>query len=485
MFTKLKEIIKKVRAMFKKNTIEKNMHVDVSISDTMSNAIDKWIAIYENKSPWLNNNVESMGLGAAIASHLAKLVTMEFESEITTDEFLNEEYQVVIDEIRNSVEYACAKGGLVFKPYVSDGHVEVDLVQADSFYPVSFTSRKEVTGAIFLETNTEGDNLYTRLEYHRFENKVYRISNMAFKKKQYGSYTNNDDLGIQIQLSEVPEWESIQPEVEIKDLIKPLFSYFRMPMANNIETSSPLGVSAYSRAIDLIKEADKQYSRILWEYEGSELAVHAAEELFKPQKDKKGNIISSKLPVGKERLYRTLDIDTTESGVSKLIDTFNPDIRDTSLFNGLNKILRLIEFNCGLAYGTLSDLQEVDKTAEEIKSSKQNSYQTVKDIQKALKKALKDLVYAMNSLANLYNLSSNKIDIYNDISFNFDDSIIVDKNSELESMRLDVAAGILKPEIYLMAKYGKTEEEVKEMMPSGEDLTQEDDLENSDKSLEE
>ena len=71
MFTNLKEIIKKVRAMFKKNTIEKNMHVDVSISDTMSNAIDKWIAIYENKSPWLNNNVESMGLGAAIASHLA------------------------------------------------------------------------------------------------------------------------------------------------------------------------------------------------------------------------------------------------------------------------------------------------------------------------------------------------------------------------------------------------------------------------------
>lgn len=46
-----------------------------------------------------------------------------------------------------------------------------------------------------------------------------------------------------------------------------------MPEANTIEAHSPLGVSGYSRAVKLIKEADLQYSRMLWEFQGGELAI--------------------------------------------------------------------------------------------------------------------------------------------------------------------------------------------------------------------
>ncbi|MBN1046186.1 phage capsid protein [Clostridium botulinum] len=489
MFEGLKNFFKGVVGkLFNKNTIENKMRVDVAVSSDMSNSIDLWISMYEDKAPWLGKETKSMNLPSAIASEFAKLVTMELESEITTDDFLNQEYQVVIDEIRNSTEYACAKGGLAFKPYVSENHIEVDLVQADSFYPVSYNSRKEITAAIFVETKIEGDNLYTRLEYHRFNDSGnYQITNQAFKKKNYGNYnTATADLGNQILLAEVEEWEKIEEEVEIKNIDKPLFSYFRMPMANAIETGSPLGVSVYSRAENLIKEADKQYSRILWEYEGSELAVHAASDLFKPKRDKNGNITSGEMPVGKERLYRKFDIDTSNpSEGSKAIDVFSPEIRDTSLYNGLNKQLRLIEFAVGLAYGTFSDVNETDKTAEEIKSSKQRSYQTVKDIQKALKKSLKDLIYAMNTLAQLYKLSTKKIEIEKDVSFDFDDSIIVDKKTELLEMRNDVAAGIIDSVYYIMEKYGKTEEEARKMMPSGESITKENDLDNDDNNLQE
>lgn len=481
MFSKLKQIIKRVMdRLFNKNTIQNKMNIDVAVSNDMSNAIDLWIRLYENNAPWVEKETKSMNLPSAIASEFAKLVTMELETEVTTDDFINNEYQVIIDNIRNTTEYACAKGGLVFKPYVVDKHIEVDLVQADSFYPINYNSRKEITAAIFVETKIEGDTLFTRLEYHRFNDiGNYQITNQAFKKKNYSKQiSNNYELGSQILLVEVPEWGNIQEEVEIKNVDKPLFSYFKMPLANNIETSSPVGISVYSRAIDLIKEADKQYSRILWEYEGSELAVHASTDCFK--RDTQGNDI---LPTGQERLYRSFDFAANDN--NKVMDVFSPEIRDTSLYNGLNKHLRLIEFNCGLAYGTLSDLQEVDKTAEEIKASKQRSYQTVKDIQKALQKALKDLVYAMNTLAQLYNLSNKKIDIEKDISFSWDDSIIVDKKTELLEMRNDVAAGIIDAVYYIMEKYGKTEEEAKKMMPSGESLTQPNQLDNDDKSLQE
>ena len=72
------------------------------------------------------------------------------------------------------------------------------------------------------------------------------------------------------------------------------------------------------------------------------------------------------------------------------------------MFNGFNNQLKLVEFNCNLAYGTLSDPQSVDKTATEIKTSKQRSYVMVSDTQMALQDALEDLVYAMSFWSALY-----------------------------------------------------------------------------------
>ena len=256
----------------------------------------------------------------------------------------------------------------------------------------------------------------------------------------------------------VDDWADLEESLLIKNIDKPLFSYFKIPIANTIDTISPLGVSIYSRVIDLIKEADKQYSRILWEFEGSELAVDVDSSVFKV--NTKGQL---EIPKGRERLYRTLNLSEEDKW-----NVFSPEIRDTSLFNGLNNILKKIEFNCGLAYGTLSDLQETDKTATEIKASKQRSYSTVKDIQNNLENALIDLVSVMDIVSKIYKLSNNTS---YDMSFNFDDSLILDKDLELASMLGDVSAGILRPEIYLAKKYGVSEEEALKMMPTYDDFT--------------
>lgn len=464
MFDTLKSFIKGVlNKMFNKSTIENKMNIDIAVSNDMSNAIDLWTMLYEDNAPWVNNKtIFSMNAAAGIASEFARLVTIEFKSEISNNEFLNNEYQAVIDSIRIYTEYACAKGGLVFKPYLSNGHIEVDLVQADSFFPTAYNSRGEITGTVFVETKTEGDFTYTRLEYHNLSKDGYLIRNSAFKKRNYNQLRTSIDqtLGQQILLTDVEEWSQLEPEVIIKNIAKPLFSYFKMPLANNIDSSSPLGVSVYARVSkDLLRKIDEQYSRILWEFEGSELGIDIDSDMF--QKDDKGNPI---LPQGKERLYRKLSIDPTATGTSQW-NIFSPEIRDSSLFNGLNQLLRKAEFLCGLAYGTLSDAQDTDKTATEIKASKQRSYQMVKDIQKSLQNALEGLAYAMSVWGQLGGLSVSKIDVNKDMSFDWDDSIIVDKDTELAIMQSDVASGLLRPELYLMKRYGVSEEEALKMMP--------------------
>ncbi|MDC9201319.1 phage capsid protein, partial [Clostridioides difficile] len=104
----------------------------------------------------------------------------------------------------------------------------------------------------------------------------------------------------------------------------------------------------------------------------------------------------------------------------------------------------------------------VDKTAEEIKASKQRSYAFVSDVQKELRNALEDLVYAMDALTTTYNLAP--VGKYEQ-SFDFDDSLIVDNKAEQSIKLQEVASGILKPERYLMWRYGVTEEQAREMMP--------------------
>lgn len=450
----IKEFIERIgqviRKMLGREKIKDAIGVEVAVSDKMANEIDLWAKMYKNEPPWKEKNIKLCGLPAAIAGEFARLVTLELKTEVTGNDFINEEYQAVVSDIRKYTEYACAKGGLAMKPYASEGHIEVDMVQADRFFPTKFNSRGEVTAAVFAESLTVGKKVYTRLEYHQHEGTMYHINNKAFVKQDLD---NVEVLGKEVPLTAVPEWANLQEEVTLKNVKMPLFAYFKIPNANNVDDTSPLGVSVYSRAINDIKEADNQWTRLLWEFEGSELAIDADITLFK--KDDKGNY---EFPKGKDRLFRMMDLDDN----AEKYKVFAPAIRDENLINGFNAILRRIEFNVGLAYGTLSDPNTVDKTAEEIKASKQRSHSTVSDIQKSLQTALEQLVYAMDVMAQLSGLSGRK---KYEMRFDWDDSIVTDREQDRKQDIQDVSMGIMRPEEYRAKWYGETVEQARKNLP--------------------
>lgn len=435
------------------NDAKTALKVDVAISADMQTAIDAWALMFQEKAPWLDKNTQSLGLPAAIAGEIARLATVELDSKVEGSaraDYLQAEYQDVLDNLRSNAEIAAAGGGMVFKPYVDGGHIAVDCVPAWRFLPTAFNSRGEVTGAVFVEQMQKGKTYFTRMEHHQLTDAGYVIRNLAFTSGT-ASY-----LGTQCNLAAVDEWADLEPELTItyKDGTTPegvLFAYFKMPFANNIDSASPLGVSVYSRATGLIQEADRQYSRILWEYEGSELAIDASEGALKP--DGKPPV---KLPERRKRLFRELGIDQGQGG--DLYKVFSPEIRDTALFNGLDKLLKRIEFNCYLSYGTLSDPQSVEKTAEEIKTSKQRSYSAVCDIQKALQKALEHLVWVMDLYASLYNLAPRG---EFEISFTWGDGVMENTDVEFARRKLLADSGYLKPEKLVAWYFNISEEDAK------------------------
>lgn len=444
--------------MLGKSNIESELNIDIAISPKLEAKIREWGNIYENKAPWLNKDVKSLELGSSISGEFVRLTTAEMKTEITGStraNFLQKQYKRMLENLADNLEIGNAKGGLVFKPYVKNGQIYTDFVQEGFFYPISFDDTGRIISIVFSSQKTEGYYIYTRLEYHRLVGTYYYISNTAYKSN------NNTSLGKEINLSEVPEWKDIEKEVKIENIEKPLFSYYKPPIANNVDTKSPLGISVFAKATNLIKDADEQYGRVMWEYEGSEKAVYASTEALKPRKeiirDENGKRISWETPKLKDRLFRAIDLDGKNG--EGFFEDYSPEVRDEAFWRGLNKILERIEFNVGLAYGTLSEPAFSDKTATEIKTSKQRSYVTVSRMQENLQTALEDLLYAINVLTTLYKLAPEGI---YQTSFEWGDSILTDTEREQTLQMQEVNVGLRSKVKYIMFRYGLTEKQARE-----------------------
>ena len=473
--------------------------------------------------------IVSLGLPAFIASEKARMAVIELKSEITAPketkevdnpkyfppvadmmgnvktsgepktivkeiatspeeraEFMNGEYQAkLIPKLRTQLEFGIAKGSLIIKPYVVKSKqqdvagmdsnqqgeaedkysIEFDFIQADCFYPFAFDSSGNLSEVAFIQTKTDKDKVYTRLEYHKLEGNNVTISNQAFESEvnvaQQYSTSSVASLGREVELSKVPEWKNLPKKVTIKNVDRLLFGYFKMPDANTIDPHSPLGISGFARAESLIKEADLQYSRLLWEYEGGELAIDIDRDALTDTKDFKGQSHSVMGHLQK-RLYRPIDL-----GESNTYQPYAPTLRDSSMINGLNNILMRIEDVVALSRGTMADVAAEARTATELKILKQRSYSSNYHIQQALKKALEDCVYSMDVYCTIYNIvgdvvvkngkvDTKKIGLY-DVSFEWDDSILVDIDTELNKRLTLLQNGITSKREVRMWYFGETE----------------------------
>lgn len=430
----------------------------------MTGKAREWMELFRGNAPWLADGVQTLNLPSAVAGELARLITVELAGSVTGGAraaYLQQQLAPVLTALRAQCEYAVAGGGLVLKPCVTGSRLSVDFVQADRFFPTEWSAAGELTGAVFIERLYRDNTWYTRLERHSITPECYLVENRAYRS------STEHTLGAQIPLAGVREWAQLSPSEGVRCADgtvpeTPLFVYFKMPFANQEDTASPAGVSAYSRAVGLLEQADRQYTRILWEYEGSELAVDASVGAVQMENG------DMRLPRAKQRLFRELAIDRGDGG--DLYSVFSPAIRDASLFNGLDNLLRRVEFACYLSYGTLSNPQQVDKTAEEVKMSRQRSYSAVTDIQKALAACLTQLVAVMDTYASLYHLAPEGA---YDVAFSFGDAVTTDTATERAAMRADCESGAAHWWEYRMKFYGETESQAKAALGVGEVETSE------------
>lgn len=448
VFTRLKNFI------FPQATTQRVFGVEPAVSPIMEQNINLWYAMYINQPPWKTDRVVPVGLPAAICREVARPTLSELNVNITGSQranFLSECFQTAKENLLANLELGLATGGIAFKPYLSDGNLLVDATSTAAFKPTKFSPSGTCVSGVFMEKAKANGKYYVRLEYHDLTGNTYTIRNKAYHSDSSGS------VGGDANLADVPEWADIEPEIIVNNVDRPLFSYFKTPQSNNIDTGDRSGISIYGGAtVDLIRQADEQWELLNWEYRSSQRKV----------------LMDGTATTTKDFDKRLFEIGPF-SRDGNFYQQFDPQIRDDAIYRGFQNILKQIEFQVGLSYGTISDPQSIEKTATEIRNSKQRMYVTIDSIQKALQHTFDALIYAMDVYATLYNLAP--VGVY-EVSYDWGDSVLDDadaKEQERANDRLDMDAGILNHWEYRAKWYNEDEATAKAALPGMEEMTDE------------
>lgn len=440
MFDKIRSFVRGVmRRMFPAKNIKEALNLDTCVSDEMMDRMNLWAAMYRGSAPWCKDPIVSLRKEDGICKEFANVVLNEMEAKISV-ESLDKIFKDAIRDLNENLQSGLAFGSFVIKPL---GGNKVEYITADRFIPIEFDARGRLVDVVFVQVKKlADDDFYHRFERHDFdaETGMLTIANTAFRSD------SAESIGRKIDLKDVDEWRNLPESVTYVGLEKPDFGYYRNPIKNEID-GSPCGVSIYDSAIYQLRNVDVQGARLDWEFDSGERAINVDVAALVPRRDPVTGKVLQEVPRLGKRLYKGLNLTADE-----LYKEWSPEFRDANIINGLNAYLRQVEFNVCLSYGDLSDVSEVEKTAAEVRVSKKRKYNMVSAIQENLKECLEDLVYALAFYNSMLRSGY-------EFLCTFNDSILVDEETERQQDRQDVSMGAMTLVEYRAKWYGETEEE--------------------------
>ena len=410
-----------------------------------------WNGIIEGAAPWNNRETPSLMLAPKLCDIAADKVVIEMEAAVSAKAsdkaslraaFLDVQLQRFLEDARLAVQLLNRRGRLLLKPYVKGNQIHVRVCSCEEYVPLACNEKGALRSVLFQDRFCSGGRVYTLFEIHEYDEGTFEasINYLGFVSKTGG------ELGVRVPLSEVEAWAELQDCYSFGGIKSPLF----------VELVWDGGRPLFHPAIKALEQADRQYANILNEYKVGKAKIFASQELFRRRRDG-----SLDLKIPDESTYIKLD-----SEASDLLSPYLPELRDAALWQGLNEMKRLIEFNVGLSYGTLSDLNDQARTATELIMNKQNTMIIVGLQQRILRKGLQALCTAMDCLASLYGLVPAGSWA---LSVNFGDGIKEDWNDTFARRLRLVEGGFVDASFVVSEEFSVTAEQAACMLPKAAD----------------
>lgn len=429
-------------------------------------------------------DLERMDTAKAICAELAGLIWNEqceisVSQETGKDQLLDEFVHDVLVKngfwikMQEHIEQVLALGGGAIKVWYEEkrdgegnvtpnsGNIRLGFCMADQFVPTAWDNT-QVTDGVFISRQAKDGYYYTRLEWHKWDGLTYWISNEAYRSeyKQNSAKEPQDILGFRYPLSAV--YPFLDEQTPLQGLSTSLFAYYRPAIANNLDDDSPLGVSIYANALSTLKALDICYDSFVQEFRLGRKRIIVPAQCLRTVQD----------PVTKE--YRRFFDATDEAYVAlKSDDTDALKIQDNTVSlrvgeheQAINALLSILCLQVGFSAGTFTfDRAQGLKTATEVISENSKTYKTIKGNQLQVKNAITQVIDAIVQVASLYDVHWNGTSIRTlsalgwETKVVFDDSILQDRQTNINEGILLANNGLMSKKRFLMEKLGYTEEE--------------------------
>jgi len=426
------------------------------ITEDFTDLIELWLSWYRNQPDFHNytiNTLNSVVKKKRYSLNMAKKVCEDWVDLVYSEGVYfnidNERVKKVVDEVlesnnfkyefANVLEKTFALGTTLMVQFYDNESKKtvIDFIEADMILPTEYDNGK--INSVITVSQIVDDGGYKNIVAE------YKFDGQYFESNYLEYFSEDDDkLGVLVS-SEDENKVSVQANVCHFQIIKP-------NICNNFEIRNPMGVSIFGNSIDTLQAMDLKYDSFASEFEMGRKRIIVSSDLVKSQITEANGVVSRvRYFDSSETVFQAMPFDADNSEPIRHID---PTLRTQEHIDAINYELNLLSQKVGLGSGFYEFTNKGLKTATEVISENSDTYRTIRKHQQILAEALKEMVASICEIEGI-------TESYG-ITIDFDDSIINDKNTQIDNGIKEVSAGLMSKLTYLIDVKGYTEKQALE-----------------------
>lgn len=327
--------------------------------------------------------------------------------------------------------------------------IVLDYVTIENIYPLSWQNGY-ISECAFSSEVTRGGKDYLYLQIHRRkDNGNYVIENRIYRY-------DNEQLADE-QLVNVKGFENIPPVVHTGS-DKRQFVIDRPNIANNVNYLLPTGIAIYANAIDVLQGVDIAYDSYVNEFKLGKKRI-----MVKPSAAQYLDGTPAFDP--DDVVFYVMPEDTEDGAVVTPIDM---TLRTAEHNTGIQDQLNILSSKCGFGETYYRFDGGSVATATQVISENSTMFRTIKKMEIVLEQALVELCRILLRLGNTAMNAGLNEDV--EISIDFDDSIIEDKQTDFSRDMQLLSAGIMNDWEFRMKWMNEDEATAKAALPKMQDM---------------
>ena len=426
----------------------KSLGYENVIDNEHEQLVDNWLKWYKGKT---DKHILKIYNGKTLNQYEMKSLNIASQScGDISDFYFNEKLDITIDDeqvqetidkilMQNNFLYNCnnlmqlteALGTGAIVPYLDKDKLRINYIAAPNIVILSCRENIPTEMLFYSEEKTKKGNEITINTHLLDDNDNYVILNKKYLVDNNG---NASEMEVDEKIKEINTGSPLAK-----------FGLLKTSIANNININSPYGLSIYANALDNILAIDRVFDSLDIEVALGRKRIFVSGDAATFNTDENGNIT----PVFDSNDIAYYQIPGKEGG--EPIKESNGELRVDQLSNALQYQLNMWSSKIGLGhnYYKFKDGQVYVNT-DNVMSSNSDVYRKIKKQENIITNCLINVIYAIAELIGIKKQF--------EISVDYDDSIIEDKEQIRKQAQMEYNSGLISKAQYYRDVY-KLEED--------------------------